>query len=96
MGEDIRPGEIASGPQAGWTAGTMNEYLGHMASGGYANRSGYYDVGEHGKERVFLPQGANVKPDTSQSLNATLNLVVDGKVLATTVHRQALRSASTR
>lgn len=70
--------------------------LGGMASGGTVGRSGYYEVGEHGKERVFLPKGANVKPGGERPVHIHSNLVVDGRVLATAVHRAALRDRSTR
>lgn len=34
-----------------------------FASGGTVGESGFYNVGERGQERVFLPQGAKVQPN---------------------------------
>jgi tape measure domain-containing protein len=70
--------------------------LGGMASGGVAGRSGFYDVGEHGRERVYLPKGSNVKPGSERPIHIHTDLVVDRRVLASTVHRAAVRDRSTR
>jgi len=34
-----------------------------FASGGTVGESGFYNVGERGQERIFLPQGAKVQPN---------------------------------
>jgi len=34
-----------------------------FASGGTVSQSGFYNVGERGQERIFLPQGAKVQPN---------------------------------
>ncbi len=45
--------------------------MGDRQSGGMAHQSGFYDVGEHGRERVFLPQGSRVvnATDTARETN---------------------------
>jgi tape measure domain-containing protein len=85
-------------PEAGHrrqNTGSMQGVLGHLQGGGYVNRSGVYEVGERGRERVYLPQGSTVTPN-QEPVHITSNLVVDGKVLATAVNRAVLKKASTR
>jgi hypothetical protein len=53
--------------------------------------SGFFDVGEAGRERVFLPQGAAVQSNRDLMSGGTqiIQLVVSGKVLAQVLANQA-------
>lgn len=68
---------------------------GHLQHGGPVRRSGEYEVGEAGPERVHLPQGAYVEPNRREVV-IPISLNVDGKVLAQAVHRASLKRKSTR
>jgi hypothetical protein len=72
--------------------------VGHMAGGGVVRRGGPYEVGERGRERLWLPAGAMVEPHSSvdRPIVITTNLVVNDQVLAAAVHKAATRKASTR
>jgi hypothetical protein len=71
---------------------------GHMARGGMVRKSGVYEVGERGRERVWLPAGAGVEPNgASMVLEAPITVMMpDGQVLARAVHRAAVRKKSVR
>lgn len=54
---------FGDGGSGGRTFGTPTAApRGARAMGGLATRTGVYDVGERGRERVILPQGARVQP----------------------------------
>jgi TP901 family phage tail tape measure protein len=79
-----------------------------FAAGGPVTQSGVYDVGERGRERVFLPAGAYVQPNMSgrstssagqgQPLQADVLTIfnVDGRELARAVTRANTIASSLR
>jgi hypothetical protein len=94
---------IAKWTPGGIAARGVNKLAGavglpHFAQGGTMQRSGPAVVGERGPERVWLPQGAQVESNRPQQIQATIHVtnVLDGRVLAKSVHRQAVMAKSVR
>ncbi len=52
-----------------------------LASGGNVTSSGVFDVGERGRERVFLPAGSAVTPHKDLGVSESLIAEIDGKKL---------------
>jgi hypothetical protein len=90
--------ESNADPYRGYSPTGPTEFVGHMARGGVVRRGGPFEVGERGRERVWLPTGAAVQPDMDKPIviHHTTNLVVNDQVLATAVHRAATRKKSVR
>lgn len=70
-----------TGAAGGVGYGGVAGLLGGFASGGPINQSGVYDVGELGRERVYLPRGAYVENNhqmrqSSQPFVAPVNITV--------------------
>lgn len=85
---------IVKAPQLGLIAGIALVALGGIISAaankktGFAEgvrglgQGGFYDVGERGRERVFLPRGSTVVPAAqTAAMSSRDNLVVDYKVI---------------
>jgi len=67
---------------------------GHRAQGGPITQTGVYDVGELGRERVYLPQGAYVQPHHQLGggvIENHVTLQVDGVTLAKIVSREVIK-----
>jgi hypothetical protein len=68
-------GSASSADSAGYGAGGSmsgrdvdpDGYGGGYALGGGVDTSGFYDVGEMGKERIWLPKGSHVQPHNQMS-----------------------------
>lgn len=79
-GGDILAGVSSSGPSADW-AGYLGGIGTGRASGGLISQSGFYNVGELGMERVFLPRGAYVQDNYDMRMasggGSPINVVVN-------------------
>jgi TP901 family phage tail tape measure protein len=76
---------------------------GARARGGPVNQAGWYDVGERGRERVFLPKGSNVEANPAGAGGSDggetvvhAHFHVDGKEVATSVLRAAKKKKAVR
>jgi hypothetical protein len=62
--------------------------LGHRQYGGPIAYSGVYEVGERGPEKVFLPAGSQVQPNTGeQVLEVTVPVSIDGRQVGLAMKR---------
>lgn len=67
-----------------------------LAGGGVITRSGVFDVGERGRETVYLPAGAAVTPHGGAGVAVVHTHVhLDGKEVAKSVRRHTLKARST-
>lgn len=82
-----RIGHIGGGTQAlaasrfndaAQTAAGKDPHRGHRWMGGPITHAGMYDVGEHGKETVYLPAGSHVDPHDHNAIGAAVAKALDG------------------
>jgi hypothetical protein len=59
------------GGDAGGGGGGGDDFGGGFALGGGVDQSGFYDVGEMGRERVWLPKGSQVQPNNQMGGGGT-------------------------
>jgi hypothetical protein len=96
IGLIVHVGGAGGKPDPGARPGPDSGTAGHRARGGAITRPGIYDVGERGRERVYLPTGAIVEPHGGfgGDVVVPVTLVVDGKPFAKTIVRQAIKKKS--
>lgn len=98
VGAQSRGGRNAAARRGSGTD-RMTAVTGHAAAGGLIRRSGVYEVGERGRERVHLPAGSVVEPNGGFGGDLVVPVTVmmpNGDVLARHVARSSQRKKATR